>query len=191
MTSTKFSISASNRITGKSRTTISKHLKDGKLSGETDSDGNTVIDASELLRVYGDVCDFDKATSKARSPSKTQRSETPIDEVQKPTQLLQEQLSRETVERDKEREQLLAQIAYLQSALDKAMEGHNRATLLLQSRTPEEGDWKPAINAIQKQLAAQKQTAASTQRSLEEQVAKYKTALRHEKNKSFWQRLFG
>ena len=38
---------------GKSRTTIYRHIKAGKLSATPDPDGGYVIDPAELLRVYG------------------------------------------------------------------------------------------------------------------------------------------
>ena len=49
MTTTKYSISAAHRITGKSRTTITKHLASGKLSCEEDAQGNKLIDAFQEL----------------------------------------------------------------------------------------------------------------------------------------------
>ena len=63
MTQSKFSISEIHRITGKSRTTISKHMEEGKLSYELDGEKKTV-DAAELMRVYGDDCDFERVNGK-------------------------------------------------------------------------------------------------------------------------------
>ena len=47
------SISEAARLTGKSRTTIQKYIKQGKLSKCADVDGTFGIDISELLRVFG------------------------------------------------------------------------------------------------------------------------------------------
>lgn len=49
----KHSISEAAKLTGKARSTLHRHLKDGKLSKEIDSDGQPVIDTAELVRVYG------------------------------------------------------------------------------------------------------------------------------------------
>lgn len=49
----KHSISEASRITGKSRSTIHRHIKSGKVSKEISEDGSPVIDTSELQRVYG------------------------------------------------------------------------------------------------------------------------------------------
>lgn len=47
------SVSKAARMTGKGRSTIQRHMKEGKLSAGKDAAGNPVIDTSELLRVYG------------------------------------------------------------------------------------------------------------------------------------------
>jgi hypothetical protein len=49
------SISEAARVTGKSRATIQRHIKVGKLSVGKDVSGNPIIDTSELLRVYGSM----------------------------------------------------------------------------------------------------------------------------------------
>jgi septal ring factor EnvC (AmiA/AmiB activator) len=48
----KVSIAEAARLTGKTRRTIDRHLKDGNISSETDSDGVRRIDVSELIRYY-------------------------------------------------------------------------------------------------------------------------------------------
>lgn len=49
----KHSISEAAKLTGKARSTLHRHIKDGKISKETDADGQPVIDTAELVRVYG------------------------------------------------------------------------------------------------------------------------------------------
>jgi len=48
----KHSISDAARIVGKHRSTIQKHIREGKLSKLFDHDGIPYIETSELLRVY-------------------------------------------------------------------------------------------------------------------------------------------
>jgi len=52
------SISEAARLTKKGRSTIQRHMKQGKLSISYDDTGNKKLDTSELLRVYGsfDTC---------------------------------------------------------------------------------------------------------------------------------------
>lgn len=47
------SISEASKLTGKSRTTIHRHIDTGKLSRVQDETGGYKLDTSELLRVYG------------------------------------------------------------------------------------------------------------------------------------------
>ncbi len=50
----QLNISQVARRWGKSRQTIYNYLSEGKLSGENDREGNTVIDSSEMIRVFGE-----------------------------------------------------------------------------------------------------------------------------------------
>jgi len=58
------SISKASRLTGKSRTTLLRHIEQGKLSKSTDSTTNrTGVDTSELIRVYGTLVNENKTVS--------------------------------------------------------------------------------------------------------------------------------
>lgn len=48
-------LSESARLTGKSRRTIQRYVKSGKLSAKKDSAENPSIDTSELIRVFGEL----------------------------------------------------------------------------------------------------------------------------------------
>lgn len=61
----KHSISEAAKLTGKARSTLHRHLKDGKLSKELDTDGQPVIDTAELVRVYGPLLSQDRGTDDA------------------------------------------------------------------------------------------------------------------------------
>lgn len=47
------SISEAARLTGKNRSTLHRHIQQGKLSKTIDETGESKIDTSEILRVYG------------------------------------------------------------------------------------------------------------------------------------------
>jgi len=51
----KLNISQAARAARVSRKTMQTHIKQGKVSYETNEKGNKVIDTSELLRVYGKI----------------------------------------------------------------------------------------------------------------------------------------
>ncbi len=65
MTSQKFSIAQAAKIAGKARNTIKNRMNKGRLTWELDGGGNKVIDASELVRVFGDDCQFDRLDNRA------------------------------------------------------------------------------------------------------------------------------
>jgi predicted site-specific integrase-resolvase len=60
---TLLNISTAARVSGKSRVTIQRYLKNGRLSGVTDNDGHIKIDTSELLRVFGKLVASDTSDS--------------------------------------------------------------------------------------------------------------------------------
>lgn len=51
----KLNISQAAKASGKSRSTIQRHIKSGKLSVSQDATGNIEIDTAELLRVFGEL----------------------------------------------------------------------------------------------------------------------------------------
>lgn len=49
----KHTISEAAKLTGKARSTLHRHLKEGRLSKGQGADGQPAIDTAELVRVYG------------------------------------------------------------------------------------------------------------------------------------------
>lgn len=66
------SVSKAARMTGKGRSTIQRHMREGKLSAGRDESGNPVIDVSELIRVYGSI-----KADEADKAEPVKQSETP------------------------------------------------------------------------------------------------------------------
>jgi hypothetical protein len=146
-TKSHYTITEAHRVTGKSRTTIQKHLKRGLLSSTLAPDGVTkLIAAIELVRAYGsDACKFRRAEEGTHAPPPTSDESATL---RTRLEAVQELLDTLRDERRREREQLSAQVEHLQSALKLAQEGHNRATLLLESRSaPPRADQPPDTTA--------------------------------------------
>ena len=175
---TKYSITAAHRITGKSRTTIQKHIKQGKLSTTEGLDGAKLLDASELIRVYGADCDFSREEG-AQPPEQLR----PAAHDWAPTELnaLREKLDTLNEERRREREQLQSQIEHLQESLKLAQEGNNRALLLLENRTGG-GDWREAFVKLKRQV---EQRETQTLAKAKEEV------LKEARSKPWWRALRG
>lgn len=51
----KLNISQAAKASGKSRSTIQRHIKNGKLSTSQGAAGNIEVDTAELLRVFGEL----------------------------------------------------------------------------------------------------------------------------------------
>ncbi len=127
----KYTISQAARITGITRKTLYNHIDKKPISTHKDDGGNTLIEASELIRVYGDKCKFDRVNGKDENVTPKQDS-TPISND------LKHELEISKLENNflKERiEQYKDEIENLKDALKRAQEGHNRATMLLEDKS--------------------------------------------------------
>lgn len=65
----KVSISEAARLAGKPRSTIHRHINQGKISKEKNGLGNPVLDVSELERVYGPLKEADTKRTVAKGHS--------------------------------------------------------------------------------------------------------------------------
>jgi tellurite resistance protein len=178
MEQTKYSISAVHRMTKKARSTITKHIKEGKLSCTVEDDGKKMIDASELVRVYGDLLELDsdgklkpiasknEKLSPATTASAGDHSEKLLDVMK--------------LERERERKQLETTIEHLRSDLEKSQQRESRATQLLEYQTKESDRGSKQMSEIEEKIA--KQGA---------EMEKYKKLLIKERNKTLWQKMFG
>ena len=208
MTSTKHSISAAHRITGKSRTTISSHMKSGKLSYEENQDGEKVIDASELIRVYGEQCNFDQVNTEANKPEKKISIAQSNDQtVQSDLLLAKQKIDSLNEKADSYKEE----IEYLRERLDKSdktVSDIAQLTKLITDQRDKDnsaGDWKKSIKALEDRIANQEKAAQKKADTLDKEKEELKAqleekekrlkeeqaALELEKSKSFLHKLFG
>ena len=177
MEKSKFNISAVHRLTGKARSTISNHLKAGKVSYILDDDGNKLIEASEIIRVYGDELELD---SDGKIKTKTDRNVKRTEVKNDASEHSQAMLKQEKLERDRERKQLQETIENLRTDLEKSQDRESRATLLLENQSSESDRWLKQMAEIEKRIANQ-----------ELETKRYRRALIEERNRGFWERLFG
>ena len=91
------------KAAGISRTTLDRHIKEGKISVGKDGTGKTVIDVAELERVYNEV-DTDSTSQNVAG----EQSETSNDNktVHLELEILREYLDRMESDRNRERRQL-------------------------------------------------------------------------------------
>ena len=111
---TEVSVTESMRLTGKSRPTLYRHIKSGKLS----KNPNGTIDTSELRRVYGEFVTNDNEVVTESSQNVTnnitqnEKDETEIQHLKEQLEMLKSQLSKtETqLERSQQKEDKLLQL---------------------------------------------------------------------------------
>ena len=115
---TEISITEAMKLTGKSRPTLYRHIKSGKLS-KTSNGG---IDTSELRRVYGEfetlnVTNENKVVTKSiktekKSISQIEKDETEIQHLKEQLEMLKSQLSKteSQLERSQQKEDKLLQL---------------------------------------------------------------------------------
>lgn len=96
----KLNISEAARATDKPRSTIQRNIKKGVLSAETDATGRTVIDVSELQRVFGNL-DMDAVARGAEQSGAKEQSATAQNGAE--TELMR--LKLEYVERERDEAQ--------------------------------------------------------------------------------------
>ena len=121
-------------LTGKSKSTLTRAIKSGRLSASRDAEGMYAIDPAELARAYPFV-ERPEALHDARHGA-PRNSETEPDDaavLRLRLSLLVDERDRERTAAEREREQLAATVADLRMRLDRA---EQRITALI-------GDQKP------------------------------------------------
>lgn len=196
----KVSVREAAQLTGKSRETINKATKEGKLSWSLDERARRVIDVSELERVYPIV----KSMDQVRQESETVRSSQVPSEISVSAELavLREKLANSenmrevlTAERERERRQLEAEIEALRSNLEKAQEQNNKALLLITDQSQQAkqraGAWETSLEEMREKIANQTETQIKAlQEKHDKEILRLRRALHEVRNQSFWKKLF-
>lgn len=195
----KYSISESARIVGVTRKTLYKHIEKKPITVEKDDNQNPVVDASELIRVYGDQCRFDreKDTEESRDGEQEEtRLSSPVPNLDTALAVKELELLRAQIEQ--ERKGYEEQIDYLRGKLDEAHSESRKMTALLTSRDQEkeerDQEWKKEIRALDSRVANQEQQMKKERavaRKYRQHALTFKKALEEETSKSLWQKMFG
>jgi hypothetical protein len=106
------SISEAARLTGKARSTIQRHIRQGKVSKEKEAEGNPVIDTSELERVYGSLqqrgSSIDHSIGQSEAPNAAGVGRGEAEALKRENALLREQVDDLRKDRDHWRQQATA-----------------------------------------------------------------------------------
>jgi hypothetical protein len=202
----KYTIAESAKIVGSTRQTIYRHIESKPITIVKDDNGNQLIEASELLRIYGNSINFDAINENGNVTDKVVAVTSSVTESDNaPKELIAEeklnsanqQIAMLKEQMNRERELLEGQLDTLKSALEKSQDSNNKTVALLEDKTSKENDaqkWQKSIDAIESRVANQEIKAQEekerAQKILRQNQA-LKKALDAEKNKSFFQKLFG
>lgn len=134
------------KAAGISRTTLDRHIKEGKISVGKDGTGKIVIDIAELERVYNEVDISGTSQNVAGEQNETSNDNKT---VHIELEILREYLDRMENDRDRERSQLESVIEDLRKDRDH---WRQQATALLTDQREKAQEEKPA-NGFRVRLA--------------------------------------
>ena len=127
------------KATGKSKPTIQRAIKSGKISASKKEDGTYDIDPAELHRVYP------VKQSNGNADSDMKQSVTPNNngELQAELDAMRRELEQTNLERDRERELMSQQIELYRERLERADKDKDQLTALLTTeRESRAGGWR-------------------------------------------------
>lgn len=201
-------------VVGKSKKTIYNHKDANKFTWENNDEGTAILDASELIRVYGSDNGISGRLKELQGGDSVSKSEitpnyTPKPSVKKLS--LSDEDYIEFIKLRAEKQYKDERISDLESEKDKweklaqeAQKSVQNITLLLEdhtSKSEKDDSWQRSIRALESRIAnqekAEKDRLEREQKILDENkrikqaYSKQKKELEAEKNKSFFQRLFG
>ncbi len=183
----KYSISEAARIVGITRKTFYKHIDKKGISMEKDDNRNPLVDASELIRIYGDRCHFETEERQPRPHKELGAAENASDNTpNKDTvelAVLKERLSNVEEQRN-----------HLEKLYQQEREERQAGMRLLADQRGKQDNWERTFTEIQSQITKQESERKKELESFKEETERklriYRRALQAERNKSFWERLF-
>ncbi len=196
----KYTVNEAAKIVGATRQTIYRHIESKPISVIKDDNGNQMIDASELIRVYGNNINFD-ALNEDVTPSETVKPQQHVTSFNSPD-VTEDKIKLARLEGEIEKLSLLIEKAedennYVKKLLEDEKNERKKANNLLEDMRQKEsgGDnWEKMMKALEQRIANQEKSVKE-QKDREQRILRQnkalKQALTNEKNKSLWQKLFG
>lgn len=181
-------------MAGVSRATFYRHITEKKISTTQDDKGNTVIDTSELVRIYGNKLrtleEIEKDGIDQLDENETNQDSSPALKIQ--VDMLKERLKDFNEERERERNQLSSQIEVLKAQLERAEEQRikseeqkNKLTMMLTDQRSE-ADKLAAKEEEHKRKFTDLETTIKTLADTQNKLLEDST-----KKKGFFLKLFG
>lgn len=128
----QYNISEAAAAVGITRATLYKHIDRKGISIGRDSEDNPYIEASELIRIYGDKFQPHRPTKEEEGAE-----ELKAPSVQEPNAISSILIEHLEKERERERKQYIERIEELQNTLEHERKTNNQIQLLLEDKTKE------------------------------------------------------
>ena len=189
---TLLSMSEAAKMVGLTRPTFYRKVDELGISVNEDG-GKKRVDVSELIRVFGNDFTMHKEESKTSKSSSLDKSLDTSENLDARIAVLEAELR---MEREL-REEIKDEVTYFKEQIALEKEEKKKITLLLEDHRNKEGrgeTWEKSIKALEQRLANQERSAKERE-DREQRILKQnrglKKALEQEKNKGFFQKLFG
>jgi len=187
----KLTLGQAAKEAGISKPSLSAAIKKGRLSAEKNDSGVYEIDPAELFRVYPRKTNTDTLTNGNTLPQ-TNTGNKGVSQGEK------EVLGLLLAEKDKAIRRLEEEKDQIRQDLEDQKEQSKRITLLLENKTFNNKDmaWEKSMKAVEARISNQEKSEKDRkdreQKILRQnQVLKKKLEEEKDKNKSFFQKLFG
>lgn len=198
----KYTVNQAAKIVGATRQTIYRHIESKPISVEKDENGNQLIDASELIRVYGDNINFNALNEDTTEDVTVKKPQDVTTSDNNPVVSLDDKIQLVKLEAEVSALKELMKKTddendYIKGLLEEEKAERRKANNLLEDLRQKEGRvdaWEKTMKALEQRIANQEKVAKERedreQRILRQNKA-LKQALETEKNKTLWQKLFG
>ena len=197
--SMKYTVNQAAKILGKTRQTVYRHIESKPISVVKDDDGNQLIEASELIRVYGNDINFDALNSNKPNTvtSKklhdvTAKESNVTESIEDKIQLVKLQAQVENLKSQIENKE--EETAYVKQLLEEEKAERKASNNLLEDHRAKENRWDKQFKSLEQRIANQEKHHQETEEKYKKtlrQAKGLKKALDTEKNKSFFKKLFG
>lgn len=195
----RYTVNEAAQIVGTTRQTIYRHIDSKPISVIKDDNGNQLIEASELIRVYGDDIDFDALNSdKPKNVTSQKQQDVTLRDIEIPESFEDKiQLARfeEQIANLKQQlEQKDGESDYVKKLLEEEKSERKAANNLLEDMRERESSWNKQFKALEARIANQEKSQREAREKLQK-AARINKTLKHkldeEKTKPLWKKLFG
>lgn len=201
----KYTVIQAAKIVGKTRQTIYRHIDSKPISVTKDDDGNQLIEASELIRVYGNNIDFEAVNSDKPKDVTSNKLQDVTPKTPAIPPSMEDQIK--LVKLEAQIETLKAQLeskedetTYIKQLLEEEKAERKAANNLLEDHREKESQWEKQFRGMESRVANIEKSSKIWEDRARKQLKEKKELQAslneknkelEENNKNWFRRLFG